>query len=143
MQVICIIVQLFIYNLLKKKNFFFKSASYSNVDCVLRLIAKHCGLTCQIAKLNHHYYTDNSVANPFAKRYRSQLTSSTDSRKVNYYSSIHRGTQPAASTYRFEILTIAIAVVAAMSGNKDFKSATSIYDFTANSIRGEEVPLSK
>ncbi|KMQ91644.1 putative phospholipid hydroperoxide glutathione peroxidase isoform x1 [Lasius niger] len=30
-----------------------------------------------------------------------------------------------------------------MSGNKDYKSATSIYDFTANSIKGEEIPLSK
>lgn len=30
-----------------------------------------------------------------------------------------------------------------MSGNKDYKSATSIYDFTANSIKGEEVDLSK
>jgi phospholipid-hydroperoxide glutathione peroxidase len=32
---------------------------------------------------------------------------------------------------------------ATMSGNKDYKSATSIYDFTVNSIKGEEVPLSK
>lgn len=30
-----------------------------------------------------------------------------------------------------------------MSGNNDFKSATSIYDFTAKSIKGEDVPLSK
>ncbi|XP_050447791.1 uncharacterized protein LOC126849707 isoform X2 [Cataglyphis hispanica] len=30
-----------------------------------------------------------------------------------------------------------------MSGNKDYNSATSIYDFTANNIKGEEVPLSK
>ncbi|XP_051158614.1 uncharacterized protein LOC127279987 isoform X3 [Leptopilina boulardi] len=30
-----------------------------------------------------------------------------------------------------------------MSGNDDFKSATSIYDFTAKSIKGEDVPLSK
>ncbi|XP_043476797.1 probable phospholipid hydroperoxide glutathione peroxidase isoform X3 [Leptopilina heterotoma] len=29
-----------------------------------------------------------------------------------------------------------------MSGNDDFKSATSIYDFTAKSIKGEDVPLS-
>ncbi|XP_018358509.1 PREDICTED: probable phospholipid hydroperoxide glutathione peroxidase isoform X1 [Trachymyrmex cornetzi] len=43
----------------------------------------------------------------------------------------------------FMYLTRNFAVVAAMSGNKDYKSATSIYDFTANSIRGEEVPLSK
>ncbi|KAL6442633.1 hypothetical protein ACFW04_002630 [Cataglyphis niger] len=35
------------------------------------------------------------------------------------------------------------AVAAAMSGNKDYNSATSIYDFTANNIKGEEVPLSK
>ncbi|XP_051158612.1 uncharacterized protein LOC127279987 isoform X1 [Leptopilina boulardi] len=32
---------------------------------------------------------------------------------------------------------------ATMSGNDDFKSATSIYDFTAKSIKGEDVPLSK
>ncbi|XP_043476796.1 probable phospholipid hydroperoxide glutathione peroxidase isoform X2 [Leptopilina heterotoma] len=31
---------------------------------------------------------------------------------------------------------------ATMSGNDDFKSATSIYDFTAKSIKGEDVPLS-
>nr|XP_050870092.1 uncharacterized protein LOC127073083 isoform X1 [Vespula vulgaris] len=33
--------------------------------------------------------------------------------------------------------------VETMSGNQDYKSAKSIYDFTANSIKGEEVPLSK
>lgn len=50
----------------------------------------------------------------------------------------------AAGIYlNYEISTLAIAVVAAMSGNKDYKSATSIYDFTATSIKGEEVPLSK
>ncbi|XP_029672585.1 probable phospholipid hydroperoxide glutathione peroxidase isoform X1 [Formica exsecta] len=35
------------------------------------------------------------------------------------------------------------AVAATMNGNKDYTSATSIYDFTVNSIKGEEVPLSK
>ncbi|XP_048512236.1 probable phospholipid hydroperoxide glutathione peroxidase isoform X2 [Athalia rosae] len=29
-----------------------------------------------------------------------------------------------------------------MSGNQDFKSASSVYDFTAKSIKGDEVPLS-
>lgn len=35
------------------------------------------------------------------------------------------------------------AAATKMSGNKDYKSATSVYDFTANSIKGEEVQLSK
>lgn len=30
-----------------------------------------------------------------------------------------------------------------MSGNDNYKEAKSIYDFTAKSIKGEEVPLSK
>lgn len=46
------------------------------------------------------------------------------------------------SVCHYEI-SLTIAVVAAMSGNKDYKSATSIYDFTATSIKGEEIPLSK
>lgn len=36
-----------------------------------------------------------------------------------------------------------IPVATTMSTNPDSNSATSIYDFTANSIKGEEVPLSK
>ncbi|XP_043499406.1 probable phospholipid hydroperoxide glutathione peroxidase isoform X2 [Polistes fuscatus] len=43
----------------------------------------------------------------------------------------------------FPLLVRSITAVENMSGNQDYKSATSIYDFTANSIKGEEVPLSK
>ncbi|KAL6266204.1 hypothetical protein P5V15_003065 [Pogonomyrmex californicus] len=42
----------------------------------------------------------------------------------------------------FVYLARNFAVAATMSGNKDYKSANSIYDFTATSIKGEEVPLS-
>lgn len=42
------------------------------------------------------------------------------------------------------ILYLHIIVVAAtMSGNENYKEAKSIYDFTAKSIKDEEVPLSK
>lgn len=61
--------------------------------------------------------------------------------KMNYLSLARRNTDIDLPLWK--LLTVAIAVAATMSGNKDYKSATSIYDFTANSIRGEEVPLSK
>ncbi|KAI4492418.1 hypothetical protein M0804_002209 [Polistes exclamans] len=43
----------------------------------------------------------------------------------------------------FPLLVRSITAVENMSGNQDYKSAKSIYDFTAVSIKGEEVPLSK
>ena len=34
-------------------------------------------------------------------------------------------------------------IAGTMSGNEDYKSAKSVYDFTVKSIKGEDVPLSK
>lgn len=61
--------------------------------------------------------------------------------KMNYPSRARRNADIHLPVWELTMLPIAVA--AAMSGNKDYKSATSIYDFTANSIKGEEVPLSK
>lgn len=33
--------------------------------------------------------------------------------------------------------------VTKMGGNEDYKSATSVYDFVAKNIKGEDVPLEK
>lgn len=61
--------------------------------------------------------------------------------KINYLPLAMRKLKKVKFLHYMKIF--AIVVAAAMSGNKDYKSATSIYDFTANSIKGEEVPLSK